>query len=239
MSKLLLLFSAGFIGFTLRFIFIGEFELNQLLLLLSFPLAAILIYFIMKWQFNKDRNYHPDGQTHGFTSRFGDRVSSSIKQIYYGQTYLGSYRREYTNRWKRIVADMMKNPGIWYLNLSFSLTNGDQITFQLKDEKNKRSDYEWIIHKNGEQVGFVQTNQAIKSKSNMKPFMRLTYRGSIYDYDAPIVGARTEIHYQDEIIAVGDRIKVSILGLKVSKNVEHDALVLFMGYLLFVCYFGK
>lgn len=53
---------AGFIGLSLRYMVYEEFEQEQLLILLLFPVGAIVILCIMKWQNNKDWDFEPEEQ---------------------------------------------------------------------------------------------------------------------------------------------------------------------------------
>lgn len=57
MAQLLVLFFFGLLGLSLRYWIKGEFDPGQLYLLLMFPLAAFVFYFIERWQRKKDREY--------------------------------------------------------------------------------------------------------------------------------------------------------------------------------------
>ncbi|MFZ3578766.1 hypothetical protein [Virgibacillus sp. DJP39] len=114
MSKLLALFIAGFIGLALCYIVLGKFELNQLFLLLLFPIASVLILFVMKWQYNKDLHFKPELKDRFMVTRLGDRVSTTAKQMFNNEEHIGSYNRFYNKWWKRIIADVMDSPGLWY-----------------------------------------------------------------------------------------------------------------------------
>ncbi|WP_054861299.1 hypothetical protein [Gracilibacillus sp. JCM 18860] len=242
MSNLLILFIFGFIGLSLRFIIIGEFELDQLFLLLLFPIASILVYFIMKWQYNKDRNYEPRmGERDLVTRLGGDRVSTTKKKMYHGKKLIGTYQRFYNRWWKRVVADIMNNPGLWYLNLTFSLSNGgEEIVFKGKNETRIRRNNEWIIYLNNEVIGTVKTDYSLKNMGGkLKESLYLEYKGNTYHYQSLSIRSVTEIIVRDSKIARGERVSGSIYELTVNDSHVKEAQMLFMVYILFNYQFGQ
>lgn len=239
MSRLLVLFIAGFIGLSLRYIILGEFELNQLLLLLLFPIASILLIFIMKWQYNKDRVFSPDNGEKHILTRLGDRVSTTTKQIYQHESRLGSYHRYYNSWWKRIVADVMDNSGQWYLNLSFLLLNNDQVVFKQKNENKVRGNKEWIIYHNDKAVGTIRTGYTMKNAARLKESLYLEYGQNTYQFKSFGIGTKTEIYHNDTIVATGNRIRSSVYQLIMNSKNEHSPEMLFMVYILFNYEFGQ
>lgn len=239
LSNLLILFIFGFIGLSLRFIIIGEFELDQLFLLLLFPIASILVYFIMKWQYNKDCNYEPRMGERDLVTRLGDRVSTTKKKMYHGKKLIGTYQRFYNRWWKRVVADIMNNPGLWYLNLTFSLSNGEEIVFKKKNETKIRGNNEWIIYLNNEGIGTVKTDYSLKNIGKLKESLYLEYKGNTYHYQSSSIRSVTEISVRGSKIATGERVSGSVYELTVNDSHEKEAQMLFMVYILFNYEFGQ
>lgn len=239
LSNLLILFIFGFIGLSLRFIIIGEFELDQLFLLLLFPIASILVYFIMKWQYNKDCNYEPRMGERDLVTRLGDRVSTTKKKMYHGKKLIGTYQRFYNRWWKRVVADIMYNPGLWYLNLTFSLSNGEEIVFKKKNETKIRGNNEWIIYLNNEGIGTVKTDYSLKNIGKLKESLYLEYKGNTYHYQSSSIRSVTEISVRGSKIATGERVSGSVYELTVNDSHEKEAQMLFMVYILFNYEFGQ
>ncbi|WP_117161779.1 hypothetical protein [Paraliobacillus sp. X-1268] len=239
MSRLLVLFLAGFIGLSLRYMVYGEFEQKQLLILLLFPVGAIVILCIMKWQYNKDRDFEPEKQDKYMMTRMGDRVSKTNKQMYNSQEYIGSYRRFYNGWWKRVVADIMDNPGQWYLNLSFSLKNGDTITFRGKKENKIKGNNEWIIYQNDIHIGTARTDFSWKNATKLRESLFLEYDNNTYYFKSFGIGSKTEITLNDSIIATGERIRGSVYELMIDIPDNNKAEILFMSYILFNYQFGQ
>lgn len=238
MGRLLLLFIFGFIGLSLRHIVLGKFELDQLLLLFLFPIASILIFFIMKWSYNKDRDYESSMNEKYLVTRLGERASTIKKQMYSGKNRIGTYHRLYDTWWKRVVAEIM-TPGLWYLNLMFSLSNGDEILFKGKNETKIRGNNEWIIYRNNEEIGTIRTDYSFKNKRKLKESLMLEYEGSTYHYQSSSISANTEISIGDTQVATGERLNGSVYGLIVNDTHENAKEMIFMVYILFIYQFDQ
>ncbi len=241
MNKLLLLFIVGFIGLALRYLVLGEFELDQLLLLLSFPVGAILIVFIMKRQQNKDRSFQPGGNEIHMVTRLGDRVSEGPKQLYDRQELLGSYKRFYNSRWKRVVADIMDSPGRWFLNLAFSSKSGNEIVLQAENVKPLRDTTKWLILFNDNEVGKIQMDYSVKNAATLNESLYLEYRNQTYHYTSFGIGATTKISTNNDTIAEGKRAELgnSIYALDIDDTYKEEAEILFMGFVLFNYHFSQ
>ncbi|WP_164669260.1 tubby C-terminal domain-like protein [Virgibacillus doumboii] len=239
MARLLVLFIFGFIGLSLRFILKGEFELNQLLLLILFPVASVIIFFIMKYQHNKDLAYKPVSDHNSLVTRLGDRVSTTKKLIYNGENQIGTYHRSYNSWWKRIVADIMDTPGQWYLNLTFEMLNGDQIKLQGINENKIRGNNSWIILWNDQEVGTIQTDYSFKNAKKLRESLYLEYDGKTYHYQSLSVKSKTEITLDHTPIATGERSSGFVYKLEVSDFHKDEEEILFMVYILFNYEFGQ
>ena len=239
MSRLLVLFLAGFIGLSLRYIVYGEFETGQLLTLLLFPVGAFAVLFILKWQYNKDRDFKPEEQDRYMVTRMGDRVSRTTKQMYADRSHIGSYRRFYHAWWKRLVADVMDKPGQWYLNLSFSLANGDQVVFQGRKENKVTGNNEWTIYQNDKEIGAIRTDYSWKNASALKESLYLDYNENTYHFQSFGIGSKTEVSINDTTIATGERTKGSVYEFIGNSTYDEELKMLFMSYILFNYQFGQ
>ncbi|MFC3040844.1 hypothetical protein ACFOGI_11350 [Virgibacillus xinjiangensis] len=233
MGRLIVLFIFGFIGLSLRYIFLGEFEGSQLLLLLMLPAGSVILLFIMKWQYNKDRDFLPvQGENH-LSTRLGDRVSTTTKQLYKGETSIGTYHRVYNSWWKRVIADVLDNPGQWYLNLSFSLANNDQVMFQQKGENKIRGNKYWVVYHNEQRAGTIQTDYSLKNSAKLKESLFLEVGKNTYQFKSSGMNAKTEINRDDRTVATGDRTMNSVYQLIMHSDDEPTPELLFMAFILF------
>ncbi|MGG1686490.1 tubby C-terminal domain-like protein [Pseudalkalibacillus sp. NRS-1564] len=241
MGKLLLLFVVGFIGLALRYLFLGKFEMDQLLLLMVFPVAAILILFVMKWQHKKDLAFQPEADEERMVTRLGDRVSAAPKRVFDGQELVGEYKRFYHKPWKRVVADIMDSPGRWFLNLAFSSEDGHHIVLKGKNENSIRGTNEWLIFSNNDEVGSIQMDYSVKNVAKLKESLYLNYYDHTYHYQSFGIGSKTVIRRDNHKIAEGKRAEVgnSIYELDMVDTYKAEADVLFMGFVLFNYHFSQ
>ncbi|WP_099157856.1 hypothetical protein [Virgibacillus ndiopensis] len=236
MGRLLTLFIAGSIGLGLRFWFKGEFDLDQLLLLLFFPAASVVVFFIMKKKIKNDTTYKPSTNEKYMTTHMGDRVSSGVKQLYDGRTSIGTYHRFYNKLWHRILADIMEHPGIWYLNLSFNLSNSDSVLFLLKNENKMTGNKEWEIIWNQVPIGKVHTDLSFKNATKLKESIFLEFNDQSYHYKSFGIGSKTEVTNNNLTIATGNRVKGSVYDFQVNDSHKEEKEILFMVFILFNFY---
>lgn len=241
MSKLLLLFVVGFIGLALRYLFLGEFEVDQFLLLMSFPVGAFLILIIMIWQHNKDRAFQPEVDNGRMVTRIGDRVSEASKRVFDGQELQGEYKRFYHSKWKRIVAGIMDTPGKWYLNLVYSSENGLNIILKGENETSLRGTNEWLIISDNDVVGSIKINDSVKNVATLNESLYLDYQNKTYHYQSSGVGSKTKISRNNLKIAEGNRAEIgrAIYELEIDDTYQEEAAVLFMGFVLFNYHFSQ
>ncbi|WP_283152708.1 tubby C-terminal domain-like protein [Guptibacillus hwajinpoensis] len=241
MGKLLLLFVVGFIGLSLRYLLLGKFEMDQLLLLMGFPVAAILILFVMKWQHKKDLAFQPEADDGRMVTRLGDRVSAAPKRVFDGQELVGEYKRIYYSKWKRVVADIMDSPGRWFLNLAFSSEDGHHIILKGKNENRLRGTNEWLIFSNNDEVGSIQMDYSVKNVAKLKESLYLNYYDHTYQYQSFGIGSKIVIRRDDHKIGEGKRTELgnSIYKLEMKDTYGEEAHVLFMGYILFNYHFSQ
>ncbi|MGE6204568.1 tubby C-terminal domain-like protein [Guptibacillus hwajinpoensis] len=241
MGKLLLLFVVGFIGLSLRYLFLGKFEMDQLLLLMGFPVAAVLMLWLMKWQHKKDRAFQPEVDDGRMVTRLGDRVSAAPKRVFDGQKLLGEYKRVYHSRWKRVFADIMDTPGKWFLNLAFSSEDGHDIVLKGKNENSLRGANEWLIFSNNDEVGSIKMDYSVKNVAKLKESLYLNYHDHTYHYQSFGIGSKTVIHRDNPKIGEGKRAEVGnlIYELDVDDTYKEEDDVLFMGFVLFNYHFSQ
>ncbi|WP_078592992.1 hypothetical protein [Evansella clarkii] len=82
MSKLFVLFIGFLVILLYQYFFTGEFGIEQLGFVLVILAALISVFFISKWQKQKDRSFQPDTTDNSFKTRLGERVANGEKQIY-------------------------------------------------------------------------------------------------------------------------------------------------------------
>jgi len=233
LSKLIVLFIAGFIGLSLRYIILGDFEIDQLLSLLLFPAGSMLVFFILKWQYNKDRDFQPNQSKNKMVTRLGDRVSTTPKQMYRDKVHIGSYHRFYDKWWKRIIADIFDHPGHWYLNLTFTLHNGDRVVFKGENEHKVLGNMKWVIYKNDKEAGSINTDYSVKKSVKLLKSLYLQYGNNTYHFKSYSLRSKTEIYYDNHVIATGERAEGAVYELTIDPALKHDWEMLFMVYILF------
>lgn len=236
-----MLFIVGFVGLFLRYLVMDEFEINQLLLLLVFPVASVLVLVIMKWQYNKDRDFQPPSGGENRVTRLGDRISATPKQMYRGDVHIGTYRRFYHKWWKRIVADVANaNAGAWYLNLSFSLSNGDHIQFIGINENKIRGNNGWVIWQNDRETGTIRTDFTMKKVAGLNESLYLEYGDDFYSFQSFGAGSKNNIYHHDTLVATGEKAGAMKLVYEFMLVADSDdAEMLFMVYILFNYQFRK
>ncbi len=194
----------------------------------------------MKRQQNKDRSFQPGVDEIHMVTRLGDRVSEVPKQLYDRQELLGSYKRFYNSRWKRVVADIMDSPGRWFLNLTFSSEDG-KIVLLAKNDKPLRDTTEWLILLNDNEVGKIQMDYSVKNVATLNESLYLEYRNQTYHYTSFGIGATTKISTNNDTIAEGKRAELgnSIYALDIDDTYKEEAEILFMGFVLFNYHFSQ
>jgi hypothetical protein len=233
LSKLIVLFIAGFIGLSLRYIISGEFEIDQLLSLLLFPAGSMLVFFILKWQYNKDRDFQPNQSKNKMVTRLGDRVSTTTKQMYRDKVHIGSYHRYYNKWWKRIIADVFDDQGRWYLNLIFTLHSGDRVVIKGENDNKIIGNIAWVIYKNDKKVGTISTDYSVKNAIKFLESLHLQYGNNTYHFKSYSLRSKTEIYYDNYVIATGERAEGAVYELTIDPALTHDWEMLFMVYILF------
>lgn len=238
MTRLLALFLAGFIGLSLRFIYIGEFELNQLLFLGSLPLFSVVVALIMKRQYTKDEEYTPPSYSTAISTRLSDRVWDKPKPVFKDQKKIATYQRVYEKWWQRYVADLMNRPGIWYLKLLISFEDGTTIT--IREMKKKDGNRSWGIYQDEKEIGSMQVDQSLKTAKDQMRKLYVQFDERHYELHSFLVGSQISLFDTDQEIAKGDRIERSIRELTFTKQLDiEEEQQLIPTYLFFNYIFGK
>ncbi|UTR12677.1 hypothetical protein MM300_10565 [Evansella sp. LMS18] len=234
-----------FIGFLVIFLYhyfyTGEFGIEQLGFVLVILAALIAVFFISKWQKNKDRSFQPETTDIAFKTRLGERVASGEKQIFLGENHVGTYFRFYDKGWKRFIAGLARNPGLWYLNLQFNFSNGDAIVIKGVNETKLYGNSEWIVYKNDQVIGEIRTDLSVKNAKRLREKLEADLDGKKYQLQSRALKSDMEIFHEGSVIAAGRRLDTSIKSLyqlNVDELPEEEAYLLFAVYILFNYYFG-
>ncbi|MFC0013916.1 MULTISPECIES: hypothetical protein [Allobacillus] len=204
---LISLFVAGMIGLSLRFIILDKFELYQLAILLVFPVVAVLLYFFLRNQTRRDQAFQPFNSEGKWMFRLGNAITPNWKPIYAHQQCKGNFRRIYRSPWKMFIADIMRSTGRWYLNLEAKMENGDHFAFVNQEENKLWGNDQWILQKNGEAIGRVQTDLSMKNASKLKGLIEAIIEGKQYKFQTYGVSDTVEVYADDRLIGRGIREK--------------------------------
>ena len=205
MGYLLSLFVAGMIGLSLRFIILDKFELYQLAILLVFPVVAVLLYFFLRNQTRRDQAFQPFNSEGKWMFRLGNAITPNWKPIYAHQQCKGNFRRIYRSPWKMFIADIMRSTGRWYLNLEAKMENGDHFAFVNQEENKLLGNDQWILQKNREAIGRVQTDLSMKNASKLKGILEANIEGRHYQFHTYGMSDGVELYADDRLIGRGYR----------------------------------
>lgn len=189
----------------LRFLFLGKFELNQLLSLLLFPAGILILLLIHTWQMKRDSNYIPNHPEDTWNTHIGERYSSGKKILYKGNVKQGEYHRFYRHWWQHAFNEVVEGDGKWFMNLSFYLQNGDHFTFADQKKKIFRSNGTWHIYQNDQMIGKVKTDYSLKNSAKLQEGLFLELEDSTYYYKSISMDSKTEVLLNNRVIARGKR----------------------------------
>ena len=204
-GRLLFLFMIGAIGLLLRFIFLEKFAWNQLFTLLLFPVGALILWLIMRWQILRDSNFNPIYETNSYHTHMGERYSSGKKVLFKGKQKIGEFHRFYPKWWQRVVNEILEGDGKWYMNLSFNLHNESEVRFIHLKGKKIQSNESWHIVKNEQLIGKVTTDCSLKNATKLKEGIILEIDEEIYYFTSFGIGSETKVVINNEVIATGGR----------------------------------
>ncbi|WP_017186751.1 hypothetical protein [Alkalibacillus haloalkaliphilus] len=238
MGYLILLTIAGLIGLSLRMIVVGEFEINQFLLLLLFPLAAIGILYFQRHQVKKDQSFEPINSKGAWVIRLGDTVFNRWKPLYAEQLLKGQFRRYYQSSWKMLVAETMRSTGRWYLNLMFEMKDGRSITFENPQENRLIGNDRWAIFENDEIVGEVRTDLSFKNATQLKGRLKATIGQTEYVFQTYVTNSQVEVFVGNTMIGRGQREKGYQYYFRPMTTNEDEAMYLTGIFILITYYFN-
>lgn len=231
-----ILFITGLIGISLRYIILGKFEWNQLLILLLLPIATFAAYLIRKWQRKKDEKYEPsETREQVWYTHLFERSYSGKKKIFKGNNIIGEYYRYFPHKWQYIVSDMLNNgKKDLYLNLNFSLHN---ISVQIFQPKIKwlKANHEWNIIQDGVVIGNIKTDYSLKNTVKLREGLILNYQNETYYFKSFGIGSETKVFKEDEVIAFGKQSEFLRYQyeFEVKEGYEEIEPILLMTYILF------
>ncbi len=233
---MLLFLFVGAIGLTLRFIILDKFEWQQLFLVLLFLVTAIAFWFIHRWMLKKDVNYEPTESDHRWNTYMRERFSTGKKYLYQGSEKKGEYQRFYDHWWQHMINEIIAEKGIWYLNLSLQMIDGDFIYFiQQKKKKKFRVSETWHILKDDQLIGKITTDFSMKNAAKSNEGLFLQLHDQAYYFKSLGVGSKTEIILGDHVIGEGKRSDVGRYqyNFEVTEGYEDIESFLMMTFIVF------
>ena len=235
MARLLFLFILISVGNFFRFIFLGVFDLKQILLLSMFPIGAALIFFIQKWLAKRDTTYIPLNEVKGeWNTTIYNRLAGR-KMVYKGQKKVGEYKRFYFKWWQKIVNDVLEGNGTWYLNLSF--ISPDEEKIDIVETKNElfKAYQEWEVRRDGFIRGKIKTDYSIKNSVKLKEALILELGEESYYYQSYKIGSEIHVLQDGKVIASGKRSGFfsSTYHFHLQEEKEEHEVFLVLTYVLF------
>jgi hypothetical protein len=241
LGRLLALFVVGTIGILLRFINLEKFEWSQLFSLLLFPIGAIGIWFIRKWQMKRDSSYRPNETRNVWHTHMGERYSAGKKLLFKGDQIIGEYHRFYPHWWQHLINEIIEGDGKWYMNLSFTIHNGKKVQFVEQKKKKFRINETWKIIQDERMIGQVRTDYSFKNASKLKEGLILEIKDRTYYFESFGIGSQTKVLLDNEVIATGKRSNtlLSQYHFEVKEGYKEIEPLLFMTYILFNYVFNQ
>lgn len=220
---------------TLRFVIVGKFEWDQVLTLFLFLIGAVVVWFIHRWMIKRDSNYKPKQIDDIWNTYMGERYSTGKKLLYKGNQKKGEYHRFYQHWWQRLVNEVIEGGGKWYMNLSFELQSGDEITFVEQKKKKLRLNETWHIIQNDQVIGKVKTDYSMKNATKLQEGLTLELNNKVYYFKSFGIGSKTEVLLDNKVIAKGKRSDLlhSQYHFEVMEGYEELEPMLMITYILF------
>ncbi|QDP41056.1 tubby C-terminal domain-like protein [Radiobacillus deserti] len=229
MGKLLVFFIAGSIGILLRFFILGKFDLDQLFLLLLFPIATIFVYGIMRYQIRKDASFQATGDPYDMQTKMAERYSTGLKVVTHGKDIIGEFNRFYKKKWHRVITEVIGST--FHINLTFNLSSHIKIVGINEHALARNS--QWEIYENNKLVGQIRTDHSLKNVAKLKETFILELGEETFNFYSLSIGSETKVEKNNLEVANGKRRKGSIYGITVNEaNKQHEE-VLFAVFVLF------
>lgn len=227
------MFALGVVALTARGLYFDIFRWTEWGSLVAFLPAALLLFWIERWQQKRDTAFAGGGDS--YSSYLSDRQSTGIKQLYREETIVGSYRRTFKQAWHRWFVAFPKVEN-FFLNLDFDLS---QCKLRFEEKAGQRlwsNQTEWMIEEGGETVGDIQTENTVRHAVEFTEVLKMTYRGETYQIRSPRLSRRIEVRHDKKTIATSHR-KRHLLTFDVP-DLETKA-VLLAGMILFRLHFRE
>ncbi|ACB61097.1 hypothetical protein Exig_1642 [Exiguobacterium sibiricum 255-15] len=196
------MFVLGVVALTARGLYFDIFRITERGSLVAFLPAALLLFWIERWQQKRDTAFNGGGT--GYTSLLSDRQSTGIKQIYRSETIVGSYRRTFEQAWHRWFVAFPKVEN-FFLNLDFDLSQRELRFEEKAGQRLWSNQTEWMIEEGGETVGDIQTENTVRHAVELTEVLNMTYRGETYQIRSPRLSRRIEVRRDKKTIATSHR----------------------------------
>jgi hypothetical protein len=236
LGRLLFLFFIALLGIILRYIILGEFEWEHIVIVSFFLVGAFFLLIFIKWRVSLDEKYIPaQSEKKLWTTRIGERHSKGRKMLYFGETKRGEYRRYYAKWWHKIIVDILEGDGQWYMNLAVKWEDEDEIRFIDQTEKVWKLNWGWKIIQDSKEIGVIKTDFSLKNSTKLKEKFCLHYNGSLYEFYSSSIGSNIKVKKGGEMVAEGGQCEFlkNRYYFDVKEKFQHHENLLVMTYLLF------
>lgn len=240
MIKMFVLFVAASIGMTLRWVILGEYEPSQLLFPFLFLLVSPLFLWISIRQKNKDAAFSPIDSSTKWTTSLKDKWLTGEKKIFQEGELIATYTRVYSKKYHKIVADLMRTPGLWFLQLAFRFKDGR--TFTVTNEENWKGNARYTIWESNSKVGEIRSNIKSKHIKELLEHTVLEFGGHIYEFRARTIRSHIEVLKDGDSIGDVERKPIGgarWLNLNLSEVNDKNEPFLLMSWIVFSYRFDK
>ncbi|MDE5416137.1 tubby C-terminal domain-like protein [Alkalihalobacterium chitinilyticum] len=239
MTKLISLFFVALTGIGLRWAILGEYDSSQLQLTFIFLGAAPLFLWISIRQKHKDADYSPLPSSRQWTTSLKDKWLTGEKKIFQGEELVATYNRVYNKSFHKIIADLMRTPGLWFLQLAFQFKDGR--TFTVTSEENWKGNARYTIWEGNTEVATIRSDLKSEHVKKLLEHTVLEIGEHVYEFRARTVRSRIEVLKDGELIGEVERDLTGVRSLSLNSsevNVEDEPFLL-MGWIVFSYRYNK
>ncbi|WP_026690922.1 hypothetical protein [Alteribacter aurantiacus] len=239
MTRMIAFFLVAGIGIILRWVFVGEFELYQLLLASAFLIVSPIFLQINRVQRNKDTSYIPEPPTGAWSTSIKERWLTGEKKLYHDHQLVATYKREYQNIIQMATADLMNGSGLWHLELHFQFQNGR--SYKVIGKESWRGDARHPILEGNTVVGEIVTVAKTKHAVKRLETNHLFIGDQSFEFRAKTTSSVIGIYKGEQCVGQvsAQHNGVRTLDLKPGHVTEAEESLLLIGWIVFSYRFKK
>lgn len=191
-------------------------------------------------QRKKDSAYTPVHSSRQWSTSMRDKWLTREKKIYKEESLVASYNRVYTKTYHKIIADLMRTPGLWFLRLKFNFINGGS-SFLVTSETKERGNEHYTIWERNTKVAEIYTDLRAKNIATLRELTRLTIGEHAYEFRARSIRSTIEVVKDGDLIGevyrgpYGER----FLRVEPGQVNEETEPLLIIGWIVFTYRFDK